>query len=182
MTCIAGYVDKKKKCVYIGGDSAAVGGFNITIRKDTKVFRNGDFVIGCTTSFRMIQLLRFSFIPPSIGNKEIYEYMCTDFVNEIRTCFTDGGFIQKAKAGDDMGGQFLVGYKDRLFFIDSDFQVGESVCGYDSVGCGHAYANGAFYVIDAKSIKTEDKVTEALKAAAFFSAGVQGPFLILNTK
>ena len=39
MTCIVGYIDKKSKKTIIGADSAAVDGFEITARKDTKVFR-----------------------------------------------------------------------------------------------------------------------------------------------
>lgn len=48
MTCIVGYFDKKTKKVTIGGDSAGVSGLHITIRKDPKVFRVGEFIIGCT--------------------------------------------------------------------------------------------------------------------------------------
>ena len=46
MTCIVGYIDK---VAYIGGDSAASGGDSVNIRKDPKVFRNGDFIFGCTS-------------------------------------------------------------------------------------------------------------------------------------
>lgn len=93
MTCIVGYLDKKTKKVTIGGDSAGSSSNRVTIRKDVKVFKNDDFVIGCTSSFRMIQLLRFSFKPPEIKLKDIYEYMCTDFINVVRNCFKDGGYI-----------------------------------------------------------------------------------------
>jgi len=54
MTCIAGFVNKNE--VWIGGDSAGVAGYNLRIRKDTKVFKvNGRFLIGYTNSFRMGQ-------------------------------------------------------------------------------------------------------------------------------
>lgn len=51
-------------------------------------------MIGWLTSFRMIQLLRFTFKPPEIGEKDIYEYMCTDFIDEVRECFKRGGYSQ----------------------------------------------------------------------------------------
>ena len=50
MTCIVGVAHKG--AVYIGGDSAAVAGWALTCRADHKVFKNGDFVMGFTTSFR----------------------------------------------------------------------------------------------------------------------------------
>ena len=58
MTCIVGMLNKGK--VIIGADSAGVSGLDVQIRKDPKVFITGEFVIGCTTSFRMIELLQFS--------------------------------------------------------------------------------------------------------------------------
>ena len=73
MTCIVGMVDKLAKNVIIGGDSAESTNVNIFIRKDAKIFQNGNFIIGCTSSFRMIQLLRFTFKPPKIKTKDIYE-------------------------------------------------------------------------------------------------------------
>ena len=41
MTCIVGLVHGGK--VYMGGDSAGVGGYCLTVRADEKVFRNGEF-------------------------------------------------------------------------------------------------------------------------------------------
>ena len=68
---------------------------DITIRKDPKVFKVGNFLIGYTSSFRMGQILRFNFNPlkyvPEIHNDE-YEYMCTDFIDEVRVCFREGGY------------------------------------------------------------------------------------------
>lgn len=179
MTCIVGFIDKKNKNVIIGADSAGVAGLDITIRKDKKVFKVGDFIIGCTSSFRMIQLLQFSFTPPRVHDKDVYEYMCTDFINTVRDSFKNGGYLQKWSDGDEKGGTFLVGYKDRLFKISNDFQVGESLRGYESCGCGESYALGSIF----SSEKTDPKsiVLEALKTAENFSGGVQSPFNIYNT-
>jgi len=179
MTCIVGYIDKKKQNVIIGADSAGVSGLDITIRKDKKIFKVNNFVIGCTSSFRMIQLLQFSFKPPKIYDKDIYEYMCTDFINTVRDCFKTGGFIQKYSDGDEKGGSFLVGYKDRLFQIGEDFQVQESIDGFNSCGCGSNYALASMYG------NSEDKpkqiVIKALKTAEHFSGGVSAPFFTYHT-
>lgn len=184
MTCIVGYIDRVKKEVLIGGDSAGVSGLDITIRKDTKVFKVGDFVIGCTSSFRMIQLLRFSLLLPRIHDKDIYEYMCTDFVNAVKDCFSTGGFLQKYPEGDNKGGIFLVGYKDRLFYVGEDFQVGESVVNYAAAGCGKFYALGSLAVLeDMLSTKLDANhiITKALETATKFSGGVCEPYTILST-
>jgi hypothetical protein len=94
MTCIVGLIDNGK--VWMGGDSAGVSGLDVTVRKDPKVFKNGDFLIGYTSSFRMGQLLRFKFNPPKYyaeqHNNDEYQYMCTDFIEAIRICLKAGGY------------------------------------------------------------------------------------------
>lgn len=181
MTCIVGIVDKKSKKVIIGGDSASSDDTNIFIRKDVKVFNNNGFTIGCTSSFRMIQLLRFSFEPPEIKSKDIYEYMCTDFINAVRNCFKDGGYLQKYTDGDEKGGTFLVGYKGRLFKVESDFQVGENLNGMDAVGCGANFALGSLYSLSKLDIPIKNKVLKSLEAAEFLALGVSRPFVIRET-
>lgn len=181
MTCIVGYLDRKTKKVTIGGDSAGVAELDITIRKDEKVFKVGDFIIGCTSSFRMIQLLRFSFNPPEIKSKNIYEYMCTDFINEVRECFKKGGYLQKYSDGDEKGGTFLVAYKNRLFRIENDFQVAENLNGIDAVGCGAYYALGSLHILSKQNLTPKEKVLKSLETASFFSGGVRKPFIINGT-
>jgi len=181
MTCIVGMIDKKQKKVIIGGDSASTVDSNIFTRKDTKVFKNGDFVIGCTTSFRMIQLLRFSFKLPEIKTKDIYEYMCTDFINAVRECFKNGGYLQKYTDGDEKGGTFLVAYKNRLFKIENDFQVAENLSGFDACGCSQDFALGALFTIQKQDMTTEAKILKALESAAFLSSGVRRPFVLIST-
>lgn len=176
MTCIVGLVDNGK--VLIGGDSAGVAGgrLSLVVRSDRKVFRNGDFVMGFTSSFRMGQLLAFNFNPPKprVG-VDVMAYMVTDFVDAARARMKEGGFA-KLKDQVEEGGSFLVGYQGRLFHIEDDFQVGESTHGFDACGCGDLIALGSFFSSAGKS--AEERVNEALKAAESFSAGVRGPFFV----
>lgn len=180
MTCIVGFIDIENNSVVVGADSAGVGGLDVTVRKDEKIFKNGDFIIGCTSSFRMTQLLRFSFKPPRVYDKEIYEYMCTDFIDAVRECFEEGGYLQKFEHGDEKGGVFLVAYKNRLFKVDGDFQVAEALQGYDACGCGESYALGSIYSTSKQNSK--EIVTDALKCAENFSGGVREPFIVYSTK
>jgi hypothetical protein len=129
MTCIVGYVSKEENRAYIGGDSAAVSGYEVRVRRDEKVFRVGKFVIGCTSSYRMMQLLRYSFKPPRIpGGADLHEYMCTLFIDKVRECLMENGFEMDS---EETGEVFLVAYENRLFSVSVDFQVGESVDGFD---------------------------------------------------
>lgn len=181
MTCIVGIIDKKQKKVFIGADSAGVGGLDITIRRDPKVFKVDEFVIGCTSSFRMIQLIRYSFHPPKIfPDADVYMYMCTDFINSLRRCFKEGGFISITD-NVEKGGTFLVGIRERLFSIQNDFQVAESSDDFDSCGCGSSYALGVMKILSIQEISVEEKINKSLEVATHFSAGVRPPFIIEST-
>jgi hypothetical protein len=177
MTCIVGLLDTNGD-IYAGGDSAGVGGLSLTIRKDPKVFINGDFIIGFTSSFRMGQLLHYSWKPPKQNKKDIKTFIYTDVINSIRKCFKDGGYLQKDREAEQ-GGRFLIGYKGHLFEVDSDFQIGYFHDNFHAVGCGSDIALGSLYStkLDAHPII---RIETALKAAEHFSAGVRGPFTIIN--
>jgi ATP-dependent protease HslVU (ClpYQ) peptidase subunit len=178
MTCIVGVIEKET--VTIGGDSAGVRGLDVWVRKDPKVFKVGAFVIGCTTSFRMTQLIRFSFAPPEVPEGEdVFKYMCTAFVDALRTCFKNGGFMTVSNSVES-GGAFLVGYKNRLFSVESDFQVTESFDGFEAVGCGESFALGALCAMDSGT-PAADRVQKALEIAAYRSGGVRPPFIIEST-
>jgi len=179
MTCIIGVVHEDK--VYIGGDSAGVGGYSLILRADEKVFQNGPVLMGFTSSFRMGQLLRYSLsVPvhpfgPDGQPMDTYEYMVTIFIDAVRKCLKDGGFAEKENE-KEWGGTFLVGYKGRLFMIQDNYQVAESIDNFQSVGCGEEIARGALCVT--QGLPPEQRIRLALEAAERYSAGVRGPFLI----
>lgn len=178
MTAVAALVENGK--VYMGGDSAGVGGYSLTVRKDTKVFINGPFIISFTSSYRMGQLLRYSFKPPTHPSHiSTEEFIHTIFIDEVRHCLREGAFTQ-IKSNEEHGGTFLVGYKGQLYYIDGDFQVGESMYGFDAAGCGHDLCKGSLHSTGVYDIGPEKRLEMALEAAEAFSAGVRGPFTIMS--
>jgi hypothetical protein len=185
MTCIAAVVHDG--AVWMGGDSAGVAGWSLSVRADEKVFVKGDFIFGFTTSFRMGDLIRYSFSPPEQLPSETDDrgYLVTRWMDALRKCFEAGGY-KYLKDGREFGGQFLVGYRGRLYNIDNDFQVGLSAEAYDAVGCGQDLALGALYAETARAqwggelLDPDDAILTALEAAEQHSAGVRGPFTILS--
>ena len=179
MTCIVGFSLKGK--VYIGGDSAGIGEWDLTIRTDPKVFRNGPAIFGFTSSFRMGDLLRYALvIPERHPDEDIDRWMRTGFVDAVRNCLKAGGFAEKEKE-TEKGGRFLVGYEGRLFYVGSDYQVGESVDPYDAVGCGSDYAKGAMAaMIQLQSVGDPKQMIEiALAITERNCAGVRAPFNVV---
>lgn len=179
MTCIVGRTDGRQ--VWIGGDSAGVSGWDLVVRADEKVFKSGPFVMGFTSSFRMGQLLRYSLEVPEPSTDNLHRFMCTAFVDAIRECLKKGGYARKENEVEE-GGTFLVGVWGRLFRIESDYQVAETGCGYDAVGCGASYALGALHALcSTPNPDPETTVLAALAASEQHNAGVRPPFIVLST-
>lgn len=166
--------------MWMGGDSAGVGGYSLTVRADTKVFRNGPMLFGFTSSFRMGQLLRWALTVPDHDPRiDVSKYMATTFVDAVRECLKSHGFAKKTNEVEE-GGTFLVAYRGRLFCIQDDYQVAEAVDRFDAVGCGHDVAKGAMFA--ATHLAGKERVDAALIAAERYSAGVRAPFYVESLK
>jgi ATP-dependent protease HslVU (ClpYQ) peptidase subunit len=177
VTAIVGLVHQGQ--VYIGGDSGGVAGWDLVIRADRKVFRNGSYIFGFTTSYRMGQLIQYGFSPPEPPEEDLHRFMVTTFVDALRDCLKSGGY-QKTDNGRDEGGTFLVGVAGRLFQIQADYHVGEAADPFSACGCGANVALGALYATSTVNDPTE-RLTIALGAAERFSNGVRGPFAFVSS-
>lgn len=179
MTCIVGIANGTT--VFLGGDSASVGSLDISRTLHPKVFNNGPYVIGYTSSFRMGQLLEFGILPtPSKQDcTNLYKFMVTKFIPAIRKIFKDGGYL-KVREEQEEGGTFLVGLKGQLFIVDHDFQVQQKPEHFYACGCGDLIALGAMYVTGNQSPR--DRLRLALEAAEQYSSGVSAPFHFVQTR
>lgn len=187
MTCIVAIKQRipgsDKDTVMMACDSAATANHNLTIRKDLKMGKCGDFVVGFTSSYRMGQLLLHQFFPKGPNNYDDLEnYMNTIFVEEVRMLFKTFG-VTRVVESVEQGGEFLVAYKDRLFMIAGDFQVSESLQNFDAIGSGANLALGALHAVEKFSPGSSSKVklTTALEAAESFNITVRRPFHFLET-
>lgn len=180
MTCCIAIAEKGK--VWMGADSAGVSGLDMQVRHDRKVFRNGPMVFSFTSSFRLGQLLRWSFTPPGRDPRvNVERYMATTFINAVRDCFKAGGYAKK-ESEVESAGCFLVGYEGQIFEVHSDYQVAQPSnspvegCEFAAIGCGDNAAMGALYATP--KLSPVRRIHIALAAAERFSAGVRGPFII----
>jgi ATP-dependent protease HslVU (ClpYQ) peptidase subunit len=173
MTCIVAVEHDGK--VYMGGDSAAAGGWDINVIDFKKVFRNGDFLIGYTSSFRMGQLLEYELTVPKQEGESDTHFMVTKFIPAVRELLKAAGYT-KIESNQETGGIFLVGYKGKAYQIHDDFQVMRHTNGLYAVGCGYAFALGSLATNEVDDI--QERVTTALKTAGTFSNGVCEPYYV----
>lgn len=174
MTCVIGLVEDGK--VYIGADSQAADGWNKRTVAQPKVFLNGPFVIGYTSSFRMGQLLQYQLEVKSQGDESDYAYMVKEVIEAVRDCLKSHGWA-KVENNQEEGGGFLIGYRGKLYEVQSDMSVLEYIDGFGAVGSGTNYALAAMAALE--DMPPVDRIRRALEIVVRFSNGVSEPFTIM---
>ena len=125
----------------------------------------------------MGQLLKYKFNPPvQKNNQDDHEYMVTDFIEELRKVFKDGGYTT-INNNEESAGTFLVGYKGVLYEVDSDYQVGIPAFQYSAVGSGGPIALGSLFTSRGSP---SDRILTSLEAASHLNPYVRPPFHILK--
>jgi len=181
MTCIVGVVAREGRDgqIYVGGDSAGVSNHDLVVRADQKVFVNGPYVMGFSGSYRMGQLLRYSFKPPRPMFRRLEKFMVTTFIDAVRECLKKGGYLHVKEGTEEAEtASFVVGVMGRLFIIESDLQVAASHDGFVTVGSGSSVASGSLFSTEGKPPR--ERVLTALNAAERFTSSVRRPFVIVK--
>lgn len=169
MSCIVGLLKDKK--LYMGSEGRATtdDGEKRPILA-TKLFWNGDFLIGFAGSVRTGQLLKAEYfeVPDDVH----------ELADAIRGHLGVKGSL--ATSDDQLSVQncnFLVGFKGRLYEILTDFQLNEVYGDFLSIGSGSTYAMGSLFT--SKRVKSgEKRVLLALRAAVEFDSRCGPPYFI----
>lgn len=176
MTCIIWIKHKWK--VYMWWDEAGVCGLNVTMRKDPKVFVNWEYLIWCTSSFRMIQVLMFAKLPKYNKKIPLFEFMVTKFIPEIKKIF-----LEERKGDKTQDGQwwnFLVWFQWELFEIQNDFQVVMvKNFVFNSVWCWEEYAKGMLFARYHESRDPVEIIENTIKNVSEFSWWVKWVWKVL---
>ena len=184
MTCIVAIA--QNGTVYMGSDHAASDDKTgwIISRKEPKCFKVGQYGIAFTDSFRMGQILQYSWSPPKYTptktNSGLDKFMRTKFIDSVKIAFKDGGYGSIGSSSDeDTGGIFIVGVCGRLFTIDEDFHVGENVVNYMAEGSGGQIALGALHATKIQK-NPRLRLKAALEAATEFNMSVAAPYTYIQ--
>lgn len=170
MTCIVGVVADGK--VHMGADSC---GSNHTWRavENPKVFAVGDMLIGCTGTFRMIDVLRYQVAGVRRSDENDDRYIRFGFCENVRRLFQETGLSD----GKSFNGSFLVGYKGHLYEIVGDFGVLNCPGWGMSVGSGEEAARGSLWTTREMGLSPEQRISHALESAEAVIPSVRRPFV-----
>lgn len=149
MTCIIA-IKNEDGSITLGGDKLGSNGYTKQLIQDPKVFKNGDFYFGYTTSFLMGQLLKYKFnAPAKFSGQNDDHYLHVTVREAIVELFKSSSFgkLQSDKQSEPDFGTFIMVYKGRIFTMQTNTSLLESTDGVAAVGCGELTALGAVYAI-----------------------------------
>lgn len=188
MTCCIGY--KTDKMIYFAGDTQGSNTETKETRLDPKVFKNKNILIATCGSFRMRDVLMYELDLPKLNmDEDIDKYIRTTVINAIRNLFIEKGICIKNEESDLASpGDILLGIKDKIYKIESDFQVGEVDKPYVAIGCGSREAMGAMTMyekyLDLPQTKkdTENFLINALETTAELNINVNNICNIISKR
>lgn len=179
MTCIVAVEDPNGK-VYMGADSCSYYQGRVQESRIEKVFKpkkSPQFLIGCSPSFRLMQLLKYQLeVEANNTYLDNEEYLVAILVPALKKLFDQNG-LTRIDQNVEYGDTFLLGFKGTIYKIDSDFQINSSTVGFQALGSGEEFALGSLFTT-AYYENTKHRVEIALQAAARFCASVSEPFSI----
>jgi len=177
MTCIVAIAENGK--VYMGGDSlSSTGGGYTRIKKEKKVYKVGEFLIGSAGSIRGSNLLRFSLDVPKNTGKDDYKYIITVVVPIVRELFTEGGLTKIDNNEEGVIVYLLIGYRGVVYNFYGDFQIDVYAEDFTAMGSGRAYAMGVMESLSETELSPKEKIIRALQIAGKYNAFVGAPYYV----
>lgn len=181
MTCIVGIVDNSFSTprVWMGADSGASDDSIILAVKDTKVLKNGKYLIGYAGDPGLGQLLHSIDLPDptNVKQENLLKFMRLNFAKIYKEAVDYySPHPAASKDDDDSGVTALIGVKGRLFEFDSgDYQLNE----HDECAIGSG-ANFAFGVLYATSGYKDQKkrIQKAIECSVKYSPSCLDPIYI----
>ena len=179
MTCVVGVVENG--VVWMGADSFSGNGYFCSKSSLPKVFLRDGILLGTAGDWRGSALLQNMEVPACPDDMPVELYLAGLFVGAMREHFRAHGFLQEVNSQqqtEDM--QILIGFRGRLFALWQQFQVTESLEGYEAIGAGMYVAAGALYAAQQMKLPVAEQLEMSLMAARAHHPVVRPPFVMMN--
>lgn len=178
MTCIFGMVSDGK--IYMVGDSCSANSEYRSVSAIRKIVRYDSMLLGFCGSWRDLQIAQTYFTPEARpeGTSDL-RYLVKYVADPLRDLFRDYESVGVESNKSTADSQILLGYRERIYTIETNFQVSARQDNIGSVGSGTYYALGAFTALArAGKAHPETLLTETLEIVAQYDPFVAGPFYV----
>lgn len=180
MTCIAAIIDKDG-VGHIACDSLGSNPRTKNTYINQKIFTVGDMLIGFTSSYRMGQILQYRLeLPVAAVGQSLEQWLHTDFVDAVRATLTQNGFMH-VENNEEAAGTFLIVVSGRIFTVQDDLSILESVDNFEACGSGEDYARATMNTLVSYGVDDPSVIlTEAIEAATKYVPSVGGEIYMLS--
>lgn len=171
MTCVIALV--KHDRIHMMGDKMSSGEGLKNITKRPKVFKKEGFIVGYSGSFRIGQLLEFTWNPPKIlVGTDFDTFMYKTVVDSLKECMVADG-----SSSETEGESLLLGYQGVLYELQEDYSLFE-LENYGAVGCGWLSALSALNALDMAGCEhsARERLQIALSTSAKLVPGVSSEY------
>lgn len=192
MSCVIGLVTRKEDVILVADTSASDGNVLIPNLYDKVVLRSInlgtgdsiDIVIGaCGPTQAGIAIRQFLKLPLLESVEEIPAYMETLFLAALREAIEETGldYFDRDSGG---AGEFLVGVRGRLYFVDHTLGIASSGRGYEAIGSARDIALGSLHTsrITSAELGGTARVRMAMDAADDLTAHVKGSPMFITAE
>lgn len=179
MTTIVGIVDEKDGTVWMGSDSQVTSGWVSQEMSSSKVFiLNGrtQLLVGVAGMPRVAQILEHYIETPEHLQDAISDekYIVQSIISLMRKALADHGVLETKEGVEDHKGEFMIGYRGKLYSVDGRFSVGHYADNFEAIGSGREFALAALDTALSEGATPKDAIYQALTTAAKFDLGTGG--------
>ena len=189
MSVIVGITDGKN--ITMGCDSYISGDNEKFELSESKIIKKNNILIGVSGTMRGLQLLKYQLnLTTQEHLSEIEditisdeEYICNFLVNTIKEIFFNNQYTIKVDDQENHCDNYLIGYKGKLYTLDSNYQIYSTNDNYMTIGSGSQYAYGALKVQEKAKIllkDPEEAVIRTISVVSKFCPSVGGEIKIFN--
>lgn len=177
MTCVAAVIENDK--IYMVSDLLLTWDYSIT-KPEGKVFqKDNDYIVGCAGEIRTSQIMQYiTKLPPlSDDIQDLKEFIITKVLKVIKKSFRKERVVNQNSNEDDLGGLFLIGIRNKLFIITSDYCVLE-FSKYAAIGSGASLALSSLFTSEQLNerynlnLSPNERLEYAIKSAHKFESTV----------
>ena len=182
---------KKNDRIYMAADTqTSCGDRKVTYYNEDNrkihCFENG-ILLGHTGSVHNWQILCAHpeyFTVPEDGEMN-KKYVVHSIIPKIFKCYRDNNMCEKEEnAPDRIGDSYLLAYKDKMFLIESAFDV-KVIEHYAEIGSGGDLTLAGLMELDAEDTcddtEIEKRLVDMIRIASSRIMSVSGPYFLINT-
>lgn len=166
-------------------DSVAAGSEVTVIRKESKMYWNGQYLIGFVGSFRYGQVVKFTDLPefpeellsPDADENKVEGFFVRQFIPVLQDAVYDANVDPE----DLRESSLMVAVGPHLFVIEPGFQIMSYVHDYAALGIAEQAALVALDVLGGASGDINHKLSLVLTSIEKHSVYVKAPFCLATT-